>query len=123
MPATTYLSVGDYGPALLRPSAHTPGDFSIALSDGSLMVVAPDPKMPGCFGLVAMVLKSDFDDSQAYANARLFVGAPKLLAALRAIVLETMPNAPAKPSSVDSWLPEPLLQAAVEALAEAEGWK
>lgn len=44
-----------------------------------------------------------------------------LIAALSAIVVETMDHPPAKPSSSDSYLPPDLIQAAQQALELATG--
>lgn len=44
-----------------------------------------------------------------------------LVAALSAIVLETMPYAPSRPRSSDSWLPDDLIEDAQQALELATG--
>lgn len=46
--------------------------------------------------------------------------APSPVTALRAIVLETMDYPPVRPTSADSFLPAPLLEAAQQAIAAAD---
>lgn len=55
------------------------------------------------------------------AGESLTAAAKDLLAALKAIVIETMDYPPAKPYSADSHLPAHLLKAAQAAISKAEG--
>lgn len=124
MSATNSNNVGAYGEALLLPPRHTQGGFTVAHGDDGLVILAPDPDpdLPGVYGYVAMMIRSDFPN-QAEANATLFRAAPKLLAAIKAIVLETMGYSPVKPVSSDSYLPAQMISTALDAIADAEGWK
>lgn len=65
-------------------SNHTQGPFILSEDDGELLVVAPDPDLPGCYGLVAQIFDCDFPD-QALANGRLLSASADLLAALKAL--------------------------------------
>lgn len=65
-------------------SNHTQGPFILSEDDGELLVVAPDPDLPGCYGLVAQIFDCDFPD-QALANGRLLSASADLLDALKAL--------------------------------------
>ena len=73
MPATTET--------ITRPS-YTAGPFVLTEDDGELLIVAPDPDLPGRYGLIAMVFDCDFRE-QAVANGRLLSASADLLAALK----------------------------------------
>lgn len=79
----------------MTTSSYTHGPFNLTKNDGELLVVAPDPDMPGCYGLLAQVFDCDFPD-EALANGHLLAAAPDLLAALREIMIYTgeYPSAP-----------------------------
>ena len=47
MPATTETNT--------KPS-YTNGPFCLTEEDGELLIVAPDPELPGCYGLLAQIL-------------------------------------------------------------------
>lgn len=75
MPATTETNT--------CPS-HTNGPFSLADDDGELLIVAPDPNLPGRYGLLAMVFDCDFRE-QAVANGQLLSASSDLLGALKVL--------------------------------------
>lgn len=120
MPATKSRSSPKKGTHHIPQDRATPGPYSVVAHGDDLMIVATDPSMPGCIGIVAQVFECDFPD-QAEANARLFAAAPALLSILKRIAVETMDYPPIPSSSSDSWLPPELVQAALQALALVEG--
>ena len=75
MPATTETNT--------KPS-YTNGPFCLTEEDGELLIVAPDPELPGCYGLLAQILDCDFPE-QALANGYLLAAAPALLAVLKVL--------------------------------------
>ncbi len=64
---------------------HTPGPFSLVEEEGDLLVVAPDPEIPGFYGLVAHVFDCDFP-ADSLANGRLLSASADLLAALKVLL-------------------------------------
>lgn len=64
--------------------AHTQGPFTLVEDDGDLLIVAPDPEIPECCGLIAQVLDCDFP-AETLANGRLLSASADLLAALKVL--------------------------------------
>lgn len=65
-------------------SSHTQGPFVLTEDDGDLLVVAPDPNLPDCYGVLAQVFDCDFPQ-HALANGRLLSASHELLTALKAL--------------------------------------
>lgn len=68
----------------MTASSYTQGPFCLTEDDGELLLVAPDPDLPGCYGLLAQIFDCDFP-GQALANGRLLSASSDLLAALKVL--------------------------------------
>lgn len=68
----------------MTPSHYTQGLFCLTEDDGELLLVAPDPELPGCYGVIAQIFECDFP-GQALANGQLLSASPDLLATLKVL--------------------------------------
>jgi len=64
--------------------AHTQGPFCLVEDGGDLLIVAPDSEIPELYGIVALVIDSDFPND-TLANGRLLSASADLLAALKVL--------------------------------------
>ncbi len=97
----------------------------VALLDAGLLVVNVTDDMADTGLNAALAVIESFTAAvrgvPTADHSALIDAAPELFSALRAIVLETMDYPPVRPTSADSFLPAPLLEAAQRAIAAAEG--
>lgn len=107
-------------------SAHTPGPWAWSENGSNLRAPAD------CETTVTVIINEDgcmvshdcnIEEmmTECEANKALIAASPDLLAALKAIVLETMDYPPSKPYSADSYLPKHLIDIAQAAINKAEG--